>query len=197
MSSSKPKIILVVGLGNPGEEYEKTRHNAGRNAVIKWQKKEGLRQFSENSKQRSLITEGRIGGTKVITALPETFMNKSGVAVAALVKYYKIKPDAIVVVHDDADLPLGTLKIVFNRGSGGHKGVKSVMRALKTEAFVRIRIGIGKNMKWHERDLNKLVIAKFTPLHQTQLNKALKKTIEALTVVVREGYERAMNEYNT
>ena len=196
MINKRPSLILIIGLGNPGLEYEKTRHNAGRSAVTKWQKKEGLPEFAQNPKQQALVSEGKIGRTKVVGALPETFMNKSGIAVGALAKYYKAKPEHIVVVHDDADLPLGTLKIVFNRGSGGHKGVESVMRALKTEAFVRIRIGIGKNTKWHERDLNKVVIGKFTPQQQTLFFKGMRKAIEALSTIAQEGRERAMNGFN-
>src|SRR6185437_15078568 len=133
--------IVIVGLGNPGNEYEKTRHNAGRLAVEQIAKKEDFDDFELNKKAEALVTEGKIGKEKVTLVLPETLMNKSGKSVTALVKSIKAAKN-LVVIHDDLDLPLGTIKMVFARGSGGHKGVESIMRALRTEEFTRIRIGI-------------------------------------------------------
>src|SRR3989338_8015283 len=192
-------IKLIIGLGNPGPEYEKTRHNVGRDIVLSWQKKNELADFNENKKMFALISENKIGKNKVILALPETFMNNSGKAVAALIKFYKIKPDlnSVIIIHDDMDIPAGKMKISVNKSAGGHKGVASVLRALKTENVTRFRIGTWKAKKWHERDLNKLVVAKFSPSEQLLLKKSMKMAGEALTLAANEGIEKAMNEYNS
>lgn len=192
-------IKLIIGLGNPGPEYEKTRHNVGRDVVLSWQKKNELADFNENKKMFALISENKIGKNKVILTLPETFMNNSGKAIAALSKFYKIKPDlnSVIIIHDDMDIPAGKMKISVNKSAGGHKGVASVLRALKTENVTRFRIGTWKAKKWHERDLNKLVVAKFSPSEQLLLKKSMKMAGEALTLAANEGIEKAMNEYNS
>ena len=133
--------LVIVGLGNPGKEYEKTRHNAGRMAVELLAKQESFDDFVFNKKANALVSEGKIGKEKVTLVLPETFVNLSGKAGSAFVKSVKAAKD-LLVLQDELDLPLGTLKMVYGRGSGGHKGVESIMRALKTEEFTRIRIGI-------------------------------------------------------
>ena len=192
-------IKLIIGLGNPGPEYEKTRHNVGRDVVLSWQKKNELADFNENKKMFALISENKIGKNKVILTLPETFMNNSGKAIATLSKFYKIKPDlnSVIIIHDDMDIPAGKMKIFVNKSAGGHKGVASVLRALKTENVTRFRIGTWKAKKWHERDLNKLVVAKFSPSEQLLLKKSMKMAGEALTLAANEGIEKAMNEYNS
>ena len=133
--------IVIVGLGNPGKEYEKTRHNAGRNAVELVAKNGGFDDFIFNKTANALVNKGSIGGENVTLVLPETMMNASGKAVSAFVKSPKAAK-SLLVIHDDLDLPVGTIKMVFGRGSGGHKGVESVMRAIKTKDFARLRIGI-------------------------------------------------------
>ena len=192
-------IKLIIGLGNPGPEYEKTRHNVGRDIVLSWQKKNELADFNENKKMFALISENKIGKNKVILTLPETFMNNSGKAIAALSKFYKIKPDlnSVIIIHDDMDIPAGKMKISVNKSAGGHKGVASVLRALKTENVTRFRIGTWKAKKWHERDLNKLVVAKFSPSEQLLLKMSMKMAGEALSLAANEGIEKAMNEYNS
>lgn len=196
-------IRLIIGLGNPGPEYEKTRHNVGRNIVIKWRAANELNDFSENKKFFSLLSEGKIAKNKIILTLPQTFMNNSGKAVAALAKFYKINtkaknfdPGQIIILHDDMDIPIGKMKISINKSAGGHKGVASVLRALKTENVTRFRIGTGKTAKWHDRDLNKLVVAKFSPSEEPLIKKVMKHATEALTMAVSAGVEAAMNEYN-
>ncbi|HQT82952.1 MAG TPA: aminoacyl-tRNA hydrolase, partial [Candidatus Paceibacterota bacterium] len=119
--------LVIVGLGNPGKEYEKTRHNAGRNAVELLAKQEGADEFVFNKTANALVAKGAVGGENATLVLPETMMNLSGKAVAAFVKSPKAAKN-LLVIHDDLDVPLGTLKMVFARGSGGHKGVESVMR---------------------------------------------------------------------
>lgn len=185
-------MFLVVGLGNPGKEFEGTRHSIGRAVVEAFGKKNGLG-FSLNKKWGALVAEGKLGKEKFVLILPETFMNKSGAAVGPAARFHKIKPALVVLVHDDSDIELGRAKLSFNKSSAGHKGVESVMRALKTEAFYRFRIGIQKK---HRVEADKLVLQKFTPDEKRLVSKATKKTVDALEVFLREGPEMAMNEYN-
>lgn len=196
--SNGSNIKLIIGLGNPGPEYEKTRHNVGRDIISAWCKKENFDSFAENKKLLSFISEDKLGKNKIILALPQTFMNNSGKAVGALLKFYKIKPDPnnVIIVHDDMDIPVGKMKISINKSAGGHKGVASVLRALKTENVTRFRIGTWKSTKWHDRNLNKLVVAKFTPSEQVQIKKAQKMASEALSITITESVEAAMNQYN-
>jgi PTH1 family peptidyl-tRNA hydrolase len=133
---------LFVGLGNPGEDYERTRHNIGRMALASLADELGAPDFDVEKGAQSLLTRAKAGKHDVWMALPETFMNKSGFAVAYLARVKKIKPENIVVIHDDMDLPAGVAKMSFARGDGGHNGVKSVIRQLKTNEFVRVRIGV-------------------------------------------------------
>ena len=134
-------MYIIVGLGNPGAEYTETRHNIGRmvlDALIKKNKFEGL---DKNKKINALTTEVKIGKEKVLILAPETFMNKSGAAVLPLVKTKKAA-EQLIVVRDDLDLPLGRMKITFNRSSGGHRGVESIVKSIKTEAFVQVKVGL-------------------------------------------------------
>ena len=161
-------MYTIIGLGNPGEEYTETRHNTGKMALEAIEKK--------NIKAK-LIHQ-------------DTFMNKSGVAVAKLVKSKKAA-SKLVVIYDDLDLPIGTMRVSWNRGSGGHKGLESVIRAVKTKEFIRIRIGIGK-----KSDIEKHILGKFTPKEKDELKKVFKKVVSAAELIVSEGYEKAMTEFN-
>lgn len=186
-------MYLVAGLGNPGKEYEDTRHNIGRAVVNAFHKKIEANDFSFNKKWNALAAEVKLGKEKTALLLPETFMNKSGGAVGPASRFYKIKPAAIVIVHDDSDIEVGRAKLSFNKSSAGHKGVASVMRALKTEAFWRFRIGIQKKKRVLA---DKLVLQKFTPDEQRAVAKVIKRTAEALERLIREGPEVVMNDYN-
>ncbi|MFY9461604.1 MAG: aminoacyl-tRNA hydrolase [Candidatus Sungiibacteriota bacterium] len=182
-----------MGLGNPGKEYEETRHNIGRAVVSAFAKKLGANDFAFNKKWNALAAETKVGKEKAALLLPETFMNKSGATAGPAARFYKIKPAAIVVVHDDSDIEAGRGKLSFNKSSAGHKGVESVMRALKTEAFWRFRIGIQKKRRV---EANKLVLQKFTPEEKKVVAKVIKRTADALETLVREGPEASMNTYN-
>lgn len=180
------KMKLLVGLGNPGKEYENTRHNTGRIMVQMVEKK--LDQ--ENNKQK----------IKFIT--PDTFMNNSGRAVAPSIKTKKDLKD-LVVVYDDIDLPLGKIKISFNRSSGGHNGLNSVIKALKSQEFLRIRIGIspetpsGKIRKPKgEKAVLNFILGKFKKSELEALKKVSKKIAEAIETIFTEGKEKAMSLYN-
>ncbi len=194
---------VIIGLGNTGSEYAKTRHNAGRMAVELLAREECFDAFSLQKSALSLICKGEIAGNKVLIALPETMMNLSGKAVATLVKSKKAA-QRLIVVHDDLDLPLGTIKMVYARGAGGHKGVESIMRAIKTKEFARIRIGIsGKGKKNQAKKVSgeekviKHVIGKFKSAEDAVLKKALKKASETARLFVAEGVEVATMFANT
>ena len=196
--------LVIVGLGNPGKEYEKTRHNAGRSAVELVASNESFDEFVFNKTSNELIAKGALGGENATLVLPETMMNLSGKAVANYVKSVKAAK-SLVVIHDDLDLPLGTVKMVFGRGSGGHKGVESIMRSVKTKDFARIRIGIApksgpsfaKATKGKEEKVIKMVIGKWKPVEEVVFKKVLKKVAEAVRIFAAEGIEAAMLFANT
>jgi len=194
--------MFIVGLGNPGEEYESSRHNVGRMILEKFRKKYDFSDWEFEKKMNGLVSTGKIGKKKATLLLPETFMNKSGVSVKKLVTSKK-KAQDLVVVYDEIDMTLGTMKIVFNRGSGGHKGVESVARSLGTKEFSRMRIGIspstptGKIRKPKGEDkVVDFVLGKFNKKEEEKLKKVKKKAVEALEDFVVNGRVHAMNHFN-
>lgn len=186
-------MYLFVGLGNAGDQYENTRHNIGRATLLLAVKKFDLPKPSLAPRHQALVAEGRIGKEKVVMVLPETFVNKSGNAVAPAARFYKAKPDRIVLLHDDVDLLLGATKLSFGKNSGGHKGVESVMRMLKTKNFWRMRIGVQKKKRVPGEDL---VLQKFRGDEEAIAKKMIRKSLDAIARIATEGPERAMNEYN-
>ncbi|KND48838.1 MAG: peptidyl-tRNA hydrolase, PTH1 family [Parcubacteria bacterium C7867-005] len=175
-------MYIVVGLGNPGEEYKETRHNTGRMVM-------------------DFLTKKDILNTKFVHL--DTFMNKSGAGVAKVVKSKK-SAEKLVVVYDDLDLPIGTMKVSYDRSSGGHRGVESIIRALKTQAFIRIRVGIspstpsGKLKKPQgEKDVEKFIMGKFGPKEKEMLKKVFKHIPETLEALATDGLQRAMTVGNT
>ncbi|MDD3530993.1 MAG: aminoacyl-tRNA hydrolase [Candidatus Pacebacteria bacterium] len=195
--------LVIVGLGNPGKEYEKTRHNAGRSAVELVAKQNGFDEFVFSKTSNALVSKGALEGEKATLILPETMMNASGKAVSAFVKTPKAAK-SLLVIHDDLDLPLGTIKMVFGRGSGGHKGVESIMRAVKTKEFARIRIGISAAGKKNqakkvvgEEKVIKMVIGKWKPAEELVVKKVLKKVAEAASIFASDGIEAATMFANT
>ncbi len=187
-------MFLIIGLGNPGKEYEKTRHNAGRDIVMDFAKTHDFPEFRTEKKWKTLIAEGKIGKEKIILALPDTLMNNSGRAAGPIATFYKVKPTNVFLVHDDADIALGLAKLSFAKRSAGHKGVESVIRTLKTNEFWRFRIGIAG-----KRDIpaDRLVLKRFTPDETKLIKKIAKKTLTALDLAITDGGSRAMNEYNS
>lgn len=194
---------LIIGLGNPGEEYEGTRHNTGRMFVDFFSTQHDFSEWEYDKKADAQCAKGKFGSHAVFSALPDTFMNKSGAAAAYLARTKKVKPEQIIVAYDDLDLPLGTLKISFDRGSGGHRGLDSIIKSLKTREFLRIRFGIAqttpkgkvKKPQGDEKVL-KFLLGAFKKEDMTVLKKAFKKASEAVVVAVREGKEKAMSQYN-
>lgn len=189
---------VFVGLGNPVPEYEGTRHNAGRMMLAAYAKKEGMEEWREDKKANAQVA--KMG--KHTLVLPDTYMNKSGSAVAKYVKSVKMA-EKLVVLYDDLDLPLGKIKISFARSSGGHNGLKSVARAVKTDNFIRVRIGVspatlkGKTKRpVGEEKVLKFILGKFTPKEQQDLKKVVKLVHEAVQTITEKGYVQAMNECN-
>lgn len=193
---------IVVGLGNPGKEYLETRHNTGRIVLNSFQKKYDFSEWKEDKKLRALVSEGVIEKEKVMLLMPETFMNKSGESLRSLVKNKKTAEN-LIVVYDDLDIPLGNIKIVFNRSSGGHKGIESIIKNIKTEAFMRVRIGISpSNIKGvakkpkGEKNIVDFIIGKFKKNEKEILLKVLKNACEAIETIIKDGREKAMGKFN-
>ncbi len=188
-------MYIIVGLGNPGEEYETTRHNTGRMAVEDFAKSKKFDEWVFDKKSNALKSEGKIKKEKVLLLLPETMMNNSGNAVQKFVKSKK-QAENLVVIHDDLDLPLGKFKISFAKSSAGHRGVESVIRKIKTEQFIRIRVGTSPKNKPSGKELIKFLLGKFTPKELSVFKKTSKKITSAIEVIVSEGLPKAMNTYN-
>lgn len=194
---------VIVGLGNPGPEYAKTRHNAGRMAVEAFARTEGFPEFSLRKTAHALVSERSIEGEKVVLVLPEVAMNLSGKALSSFVKS-KSAAKKLLIVRDELDMPLGALKMSVGRGSGGHKGVESAMRALKTKDFTQMKIGIsgqtakGKLKKpGDEEKVIKHVIGKFKPEEEKILKKICEKSSGAIRLFITRGNEAAMLFANT
>jgi len=195
-------MILIVGLGNPGKKYEKTRHNLGFMTIDNLQLTiDNFSNWKLNKESKSLIAIGQMlkakdQMSKVILAKPQTFMNLSGKAVKQIIKNCKLKIENLVVVHDDVDLPLGKIRIIKNRGAGGHKGVESIIRELGTKNFVRIRIGIKSNAKIKLQNAETFVLKNFTKDEEKIIKETIKKTAEAIEFYSKEGLEKTQNIYN-
>ncbi len=194
---------IFVGLGNPGEEYENTRHNAGRIMLSFFRTAQDFPEWEENKKLNALVSEGKVGKEKVMLVAPNTFMNKSGNSLKGLIKSQKAA-ERLVVIQDDLDLPMGRIKISFNRGSGGHRGIESIVRAIGTEAFVRVRVGIspetpgGKLKKpLGEKAVSDFILGKFKPADELEFKKVGKSISEALKMLILEGRERATGFANS
>ena len=198
-----------VGLGNPGEEYENTRHNAGRMMLLWLAKSEGA-EWKYDKKINAQVatinlgkkTHGNIGSAKALLVLPDSYMNNSGKSVKPLVGSLKAT-EKLLVIYDDLDLPFGSAKMSWNKSSGGHRGLESVIKALKTEKFARIRIGTspttpsGKLKKPQgEEKVMKHILGKFKPDEMLALKKLYKKVAQALETFTTSGLSAAMTEFN-
>ena len=193
-------MLLIAGLGNPGEQYEGTRHNTGR---IVLDNILGKVSWGESFKANALYYQDKIGKKEVEYLKPQTFMNNSGVAISYAQTKHKVKPKDIIVIYDDIDLPLGSLKISFNRSSGGHNGLESVIKKVKSREFVRIRIGVSpvtpsgkiKKPKGEEAVL-KFLLGKFKEDELKEIKKLSKKVSEILVTLSSDGKDKAMSIYN-
>jgi PTH1 family peptidyl-tRNA hydrolase len=170
---------LIIGLGNYGPEYEKTRHNYGFMVVERLRKKMDFPEFTTDNKHQAMVSIK----DDVIMAEPQTYMNKSGKAVKSLASYYKIKPEDILIIHDDADIPLGEIKKAEGRGSAGHKGVQSVIEELKTNQFKRLRLGIySEDPSFKDKDLEEVVLKNFSKEEDPIVEEAIDKAIKMINI---------------
>ncbi len=184
---------LIVGLGNPGREYAATRHNVGFMAIDRLAQKLGL--AVKKTMFKSLIGQAQIDSEKVVLAKPQTYMNLSGGAVGALSRWYRLTVADLIVIYDDMDLPPGKLRIRSEGGSGGHKGMKSIIEVLGNENITRVRIGIGKPTE-PDFDGADYVLSRISGDDTKIVEDSVNLAVEAVYCLVRHGVEQAMNEYN-
>jgi len=185
-------VYLVVGLGNPGREYRDSRHNVG--FMVIDQLAEDLSIRMTRVQNKSIVGTGNIDGVKVVLVKPKTFMNLSGSAVASLVRFYKIPLDCVLVIHDDIDLPFGTLRLRPGGGSAGQKGVQSIIERLGTEQFPRLRVGVGRPPG--RKEGAHYVLQNFSKAEWDELRVILKEAAEAVKVFICHGIDQAMNHFN-
>lgn len=189
-----PITHMIVGLGNPGDKYRTTRHNAGFLALDYASKKLGTAITS--SKFDALVAQAVVGEKRTLLVLPQTFMNNSGEAVGKAAAFYKIPPENITVVYDDISLDVGRMRIRKKGSDGGHNGIKSIIAHLGADSFPRVKIGIGK--KPHpEMDLADWVLSSFTRDEMTSLEERFADTFEALCLINKGEIEKAMNSFNS
>jgi PTH1 family peptidyl-tRNA hydrolase len=184
--------LLVVGLGNPGEEYDKTRHNVGAEVVEILARRHGGK--LRRQKERSLTDEVNVAGKRMALAVPLTYMNLSGEAVAPLVRRYGVEPAQLVVVQDEMDFELGRLQVKNGGGLAGHNGLKSIVAHLHTQDFVRVRIGIGKPPG--SRQGADHVLRRFSKAERKEMDVVLEEAADAVELILAEGVEVAMNRVN-
>lgn len=216
---------IIAGLGNPGEKYQDTRHNTGRNMLYSLAQSigagsgEGAGAFSLDKKLKALTVKGEVGAPtgkdkknvrkeKVLLVAPETFMNNSGKAIGPLVtkdnKANLKAAEKLIIIYDDFNLPLGSIRVSWNRSAGGHNGLASVIKAVKTEAFVRVRVGVARakadgtaKTPHGDKEIEKFILSKFKPAEIAELKKVTKRVIGAVETIVTDGREKAMSVYNT
>jgi PTH1 family peptidyl-tRNA hydrolase len=190
-AQDEPVRKLIVGLGNPGRKYAHNRHNVGFQCLDRLAKAHDL-SFTRRRASASL-TLGKIADVGVVLARPLTYMNLSGQAVRQLVSFYKLSFEDILVIYDDLDLPLGTIRLRPEGGSGGHKGMRSIIEALGSQTFPRLRVGIGRPPG---NDAVSYVLSDFTADEQITLESVYEKVMAAVELFLSEGIEAAMNLYN-
>ncbi len=186
---------LIIGLGNPGAQYANTWHNLGFLALDLIRREFDFEKFKPQAKLRAEISTGKIGREKIILVKPQTFMNDSGAAVGAALKYFKAKLTEIIVIHDDLDLPLGKLRLAQNSSAGGHNGIKSIIQALDAQNFIRIKIGI-KTAKAEKIVAEKYVLEKIGRAQTETVFLTVKKAALATETIIASGLAAGMNEFN-
>ena len=188
-----PDKFLIVGLGNPGSEYEKTRHNIGF-MVVDQMAQDASASFKKG-RNAAVETNVNIAGHSVILAKPLTFMNNSGSAVAGLMNYYEINIDRLLVIMDEVELPFGRLRVRKQGGSAGHNGMKSIIQHINSQEFARLRIGIGT--QYAKKDMSKFVLSNFSRNEQQELDLIVGKSVDVVHSFIRDGIDRTMNAFNT
>ena len=185
-------MYIIAGLGNPGREYEGTRHNVGFMALDQLADRLGI-EIGEKA-HRALIGKGRIEGNRVLLVKPQTYMNRSGESLRQVLDYYKEEPSSLIVIYDDISLDPGAIRIRGKGSAGGHNGVKSIIAHLGTQEFARIRIGVGA--KPPRMDLADYVLGHFSGDDMRRIEEACRDGAAAAAVMITEGIETAMNRFN-
>ena len=185
-------MYIIAGLGNPTKEYEKTRHNAGFDAIDVLAEKHGI-QITER-KHKAFCGTGFIGGERVLLAKPQTFMNASGESLREAADFYKIRPEQVIVIYDDISLRVGQLRIRTKGSAGGHNGIKSIIAHLGSQDFPRIKIGIGA--KPDRMDLADYVLSRFSQTDRQMMEDAFQDAADAVEFMLADGADAAMNRYN-
>lgn len=185
-------MYVIAGLGNPGKQYEKTRHNMGFLVIDNLAEKCGIN--VNKLKHRALTGTGRIGGEKVLLVKPQTYMNLSGESLREIVNYYDVDVHNLIVIYDDLDLEIGSLRIRKKGSAGSHNGMKSVIYQLVSDDFPRIRIGIGSA---DSRDWKDFVTGRISSEEENELRKTVDKAADAVISIIEEGIDKAMNKFNT
>lgn len=184
--------LLVLGLGNPGPQYQGTRHNLGFAVTSLLAQRHGLSLGRRG--HRSLWGQGRVAGRMVVMAQPQTYMNLSGEAAQSLLSYFDLEPSQLIAVHDDLDLPLGRLKIALGGGAGGHKGVASIIQRTGSPDFVRLKVGIGRPR--HEEPIEKFVLTGFYADQRQLAEDMLQAAADCLEVIISHGPQAAMQKFH-
>ena len=182
---------LIVGIGNPGKQYQNTRHNIGFMVLDEIAKEYNL--SFDQSKFKSLYTILRLDGERIILMKPKTYVNLSGSAVVSMMNYFNIDKEDILIIYDDIALPLGKIRVRFKGGSGGHNGLKNIIDYLKTKEFKRMRIGIDSNSKIEKKNW---VLGKFDQEESKKINKSIKRLLEVPKDLISESFSDFMNKYN-
>jgi PTH1 family peptidyl-tRNA hydrolase len=183
--------LLVAGLGNPGREYERNRHNVGRMVVEELGRRHGA---SWRSKFSGGLAVVRIDGRKVALLKPGTYMNESGRSVVPAARFFKVPPEALLVVHDEGDFDLGRLQVRAGGGLAGHNGLRSIAQQLGTQEFLRLRVGVGRPGRGDQRSLADFVLADFEP--EDDADTIVAQAADAVEAIVREGLEEAQRRHN-
>jgi len=186
------KLTVIAGLGNPGNKYENTRHNVGFSTIDLLSSKHGIK--VNKLKHKALTGEGTIAGNRVLLVKPQTFMNLSGESIRDIAEWYKLPMENIIIIYDDVDLNVGTVRIRPKGSSGTHNGMKSVIYQMQSDEFPRIRIGIGKAPEgW---DLADYVLSRFSADEAGAIRESVERAADAAASIVSDGVSTAMNLYN-
>lgn len=187
-----PADYLVVGLGNPGDEYVRTRHNVGTDVIEILAKRHSAK--LRKGKERAFVDEVRVGDLRVAMAIPQTYMNDSGDAVRLLAHRYGVATEQIIILHDELDLPVAALRIKEGGGLAGHNGLRSIKSHLHSDAFLRVRIGVGKPTSSAQGADH--VLDRFSKRDRKEIDVTLELAADAVEAIVSDGVEAAMNRFN-
>lgn len=190
MTSEEP--WAVVGLGNPGDRYARTRHNVGAMVIQRVTHRAGVK-LKSSRKTRCDVADIRVGGQRVLFAVPHSFMNESGGPVSSLLQYYSVPTEQLLIVHDEIDIPFAALRLKFGGGDNGHNGLRSVRASLKTGDWYRARVGVGRG----RAGTADYVLSGFSGAERREVPALLDRTAEAAFCLIRDGLAQAQNHFNT